>query len=149
MKPATEIANASDILALHDPKSLSTNTFYPTNETAEPNDVNVENASAIIFRSQYSNLIKEELFEKPDTETKDQIMHIDQDIIGARQQRNFHNIPFVRNLVSTSKNMDEKQYIPNRTELSSLSDLTDPLGLDVFAKQSLSDDKSSLLKPLR
>ncbi|EDW10898.2 uncharacterized protein Dmoj_GI14086 [Drosophila mojavensis] len=138
MKSATAIANTSDIQALHDQNSRSTNTLptYPTNETAEPKDVNIENASAMIFRSQYRNLIKQEVFEKPDTDSKDQIMHIEQNISGVEQQR-----------FSTA--MDGGQYIPNPMELPSLNDLTHRLGLDAFGKQSLSDDSSSLLKPLR
>ncbi|TDG39175.1 hypothetical protein AWZ03_014403, partial [Drosophila navojoa] len=149
LKPATAVTNASDIQSLDDQKSRSTNTLltYPMNETAEPKDVNVENATAIIFKSQYSNLIKRELFEKPDTDSKDKKMNTDQDIIGVEQQC-FHNIPFARNLVSTATNMDEEQYMPDRMELPSLNDLTHHLGLDVFGKQSLSDGNSSLLKPL-
>ncbi|XP_030246244.1 uncharacterized protein LOC108658092 [Drosophila navojoa] len=140
LKPATAVTNASDIQSLDDQKSRSTNTLltYPMNETAEPKDVNVENATAIIFKSQYSNLIKRELFEKPDTDSKDKKMNTDQDIIGVEQQ-----------CFSTATNMDEEQYMPDRMELPSLNDLTHHLGLDVFGKQSLSDGNSSLLKPLR
>lgn len=151
MGPAPEI----DIQVMHDQKSLNIDTLSTyskqctNDESVKLTNDNVENASVAIFRSHYSGLIKQELNDKPDTDAKDQIMDLDQDVIGAKQQRHFHHLPLTRNPVSTSKFLDGEQYTPNRTELPTLSDPPASSDMDTFGKQSLSDDSSSMLKPLR